>query len=84
MARRDRRLQQVERAGHVGIDKGRPRMARDIRLVERRGMDHRFDAMAREGALDHCSLRHRTDEMGVGAGRDVQADRDVVGGMESG
>jgi tetratricopeptide (TPR) repeat protein len=41
-------------------------MARDIRLVERRGMDHRFDAMAREGALDHCSLRHRTDEMGVG------------------
>jgi hypothetical protein len=59
-------------------------MARDIRLVERRGMDHRFDAMAREGALDHCSLRHRTDEMGVGAGRDVQADRDVAGGMESG
>jgi len=59
-------------------------MARDIRLVERRRMDHRFDAMAREGALDHCSLRHRTDDMGVGAGRDVQADRDMAGGMESG
>ena len=76
--------QQVERAGHIGVDKGRLRIARDIRLMECPGMDNRVDSMVRKGVLDHRSLRHRTDNMRVSSRRDVQADRNMTSCTESG
>ena len=44
VARSDSRLQQVERPAHVDIDKGARVIVRDVRLVESRGMDNRFDS----------------------------------------
>ena len=43
-AGRDRLLQQVERAGDVGVDEVLPRVGRDMRLVQGRGVQHRRDA----------------------------------------
>src|SRR5205085_9825745 len=37
VARRDRSFKQVQGAGHIGFDKGRPGIARNIRLVHCRG-----------------------------------------------
>jgi hypothetical protein len=48
------------------------------------GMDNRFDSIVQKGVLDHRSLRHRTDDMGVSSGRDVQADRNMTSCAESG
>ena len=76
--------QQVERAGHIGVDKGRLRIARDIRLMECPGMDNCFDSMVRKRVLDHRSLRHRTDNMRVSSRRDVQADRNMTSCTQSG
>jgi hypothetical protein len=57
----------------VEPDKGRPRIARDIRLMECHRMDNRFDAMVRKRALDDRPLGHRTDDMGFSSGHDVEA-----------
>jgi hypothetical protein len=83
VARSDGRLQQVKRPSHVDIDKGAHVIARDVWLVESRGMDNRFDAIIREGALDHCSVCHRADDLSVGTRRNVQTDRDMPGRTQS-
>jgi hypothetical protein len=76
--------QQVERAGHIGVDKGRLRIASDIRLMECPGVDNRFDFMLGKGVIDHRSLRHRADDMSVSSGRDVEADRNMTSCTQSG
>src|SRR6516162_731462 len=76
-------LQQVERPGHVDINKGARVIVRDVWLVESRGMDNRFDAIIRKGPLDHRSVCHRADDLSVGTWRDVQTDRDMPGSVQS-
>jgi len=48
------------------------------------GVDNRFDAMVRKRMLHRRSICHRTDDLGVGSGHDVQADRDVASSAEAG
>ena len=47
-------------------------------------MDNRLDAMVRKRMLDQRFICHRADDLGVGPGHDVQADRDVANRAETG
>lgn len=69
-------FQQVEGAGDIYIDEGLRRMARDIWLVKSASVDNRLDAAA-EGTVDGCSVRNRSNYVGVGAWSDIET-RDVV------
>src|SRR6476620_1369329 len=64
MPRGDRRLQQIERARDIDVDKGLRLEARDIRLVQRAGMDHRLDRMIGKDPLDDSAVRDRSDDIG--------------------
>src|SRR5258708_4922005 len=44
---RNCRLEQIERARDIDVDKSGRGITRDIRLMERPGMDHRLDAVVR-------------------------------------
>ena len=56
-----RLLEQGQRAANIGLDEGLTRMGRDMRLVQRRGMQDRVDALhaARDRARDRRSSRPR-------------------------
>jgi hypothetical protein len=72
VARRGRRLEEVESAGHVDVDERLGRVADDVGLVQRAGVDRRLDALFGEGAVDQRPVRDRSDQVGVGSGRDVE------------
>ena len=79
MAGGDGRLQQVQRSRHVDIDKGFFRKARDVRLVQGAGMDHRLDAVIRKSPLDHGPVRDRSDDIGRFARDHVKPDDAMAG-----
>ena len=68
---RDRLLEQVDRGGDVRVDEVAPRVAADVRLVQRRGVQHRVDA--RDRAARDVAVGERPDEVGVGRGQEVGA-----------
>lgn len=77
-----RRLQQVERARDVHIDKGLRGIARDIGLVERCGVDHRLHP-AIEGVLDHAGVGDRADDLRIRTRRDIEAHHIMPGGAQA-
>ena len=59
-AGRDRLLEQVERAGEVGVDELLARVRADVRLVQRRGVEHGVGAphrLAHDGAVGDRARR---------------------------
>ncbi len=68
-----RLLEQDQRAENIGLDEGLTRMGRDMRLVQRRGMEDRIDAL--HGARDQGAVGDRADLVGERSGNDVEADR---------
>jgi len=40
--------------------------------------DDGLDALIREGALHDRSISHRTDDVGISSGRDIEADHDMT------
>lgn len=55
---------------------------RNIGLVESASMHDCINSMVGEQALHHRFVRHRADDAGVGAGRDVQTDHAMTGGAQ--
>jgi hypothetical protein len=47
------------------------------------GMDDRFDAIISKDALRNYYIGHRTDDVRVGSGGDVEADHDMTSRPES-
>jgi hypothetical protein len=74
-----RGFEQIERAGDVDVDKGLHREARDIWFVQRAGMDDGFDAVVREDSLDQRPVRDRSDDLRVGARRNIEAGDAMTG-----
>ncbi len=72
--RRHRRFEQVQRAGHIGVDERLARITGDVRLVQRAAMDHRLDAIIREGPIDQRPIGNGAHNLGIRARRDVEAD----------
>ena len=83
MPRGDRRLQQIERARDIDVDKGLRRKARDIGLVQRAGMDHRLDRMIGKDSLDDSAIRDRSDDTGRFSDNDIEADHAMAGCAQS-
>ena len=73
MAGRDRSLEQVQGPGDIGVDEGLRRVTCDVGLVESAGMNDGLDAMIGEGAVDEAAVGDGSEDLGLGAGRDVQA-----------
>ena len=78
-----RRLQQVERAGHIDLDEGLRRNARDVRFMKGASMDDGLDAVARAGPLHQRPISHRADNACISSGRDVEPDHDMTGRAEA-
>ena len=76
-AGRDGLLQQVERAGDVGVDEVLPAVGGDVRLVQGGGVEHPLDAG--RGAADRVAIRYRAGCRGKRAGGDVEAGNLVAG-----
>ena len=49
-------LEQVQGPGDIGVDEGPGRMAGDVRLVKRAGVDDRLDAMFAEDPVDQRAI----------------------------
>ena len=56
------------------VGEGLGRIADDVGLVQRAGVDHRLDAVLGEDAVDQRPIGDRADHVGVRARRDVEAD----------
>ena len=80
-AGRHRLLEQVQRAGDVGVDEFLPAVGRDMRLVQGRGVQHR--AHARHVAPHECAVDDRADMRGERRGEDIDADRVALLGRRS-
>ena len=79
MPRRHGRLQQVQRARHIRIDKGLTRKPRNVRLVQGARMDDGFNAIIREYPVDQRPVGHRADHLCEGSRRHIQPDNAVPG-----
>ena len=64
-AGRARRLEQVQRAGDVDVDEGLGRIADDVGLVQRAGMDDGVDRLLLEQPLDEQPLGDRADHLRI-------------------
>src|SRR5260221_788089 len=76
------RLQQIERPGHVDVHKSPRRKSVDIRLMERTGMDDRFNVVVGKGTIDCGPVLDRTDDVGVNAWSHVEANDCMAAGAE--
>ena len=84
MTRSHRRLQQVERAGHINLDESLRRNARDVGFMKGAGMDDGLDAVVRAGALYERPISDRPDSLCIGSGRDIEPDHDMTDRAEAG
>ena len=66
-------LEQVQRAGDVGVDEVLARVGRDMRLVQRRGVEDRVHA--RHAAGDERAVGDRADVVGERRRHDIDAER---------
>ncbi len=66
-------FEQVQGTADVDIDEGLTQMRRDMRLVQRGGMQDRIDAMHR--VRNECPIDDRPDEIRIRRGKDIDADR---------
>ena len=73
VARRDRGVEQVSCPLDVDRLERAFGVADDVRLVQSAGVNHRFDAVLAERALDQRLVGDRSDHCRVRARRDVQA-----------
>lgn len=71
--RRNGLLQQVERAGDVGVDEILPLVRTDVGLVQGGGMKDRLHAG--HGMPNDCAIGDRADERGEARREDVETDR---------
>ena len=78
--RRHRLLEQVERAGDVGVDERLPGVRRDVRLVQRGGVQHGVHALHARRTNSRSAIE--PDAVGERRGQYVDAD-DLVFGARS-
>jgi hypothetical protein len=74
-------LRQIERAGDIGVDEILPGMARDMGLVQCRGMNHGIGCG--DTVPDEASVNDRADFMGKLRVQNIHADGLVTGGLNA-
>ncbi len=71
---RNCRLKEVKCASHIDINKGLPRKADNVRLVQRTGMNDAVEIMLGKKAIYQSAIDNASNAVGRGTRNDVESE----------